>query len=185
MAGRFIPDRRGTVAVEFALVGFFVIELVLETLQSGLFLYQQAEVERAAAYAARQVMVGNASASGMTAGQFATSVVCNALPGSMPCANVVVDARTVSRDGATNGFYAYARADMAGPAAMPISSTFCTGSPGSVVYLRVAYAAPALSPVWQAWALLNGVTVGGAPAYRVTSYAAFRNEPFQGSAGPC
>ena len=184
---RFGDDDSGTVAIEFAMVGSLVIALILETMQGGLFLYQQAALERATASAARQIMVGNASTSSLTSAQFQTQIVCASLPAAMSCANISLDSEVVSQDVAPNGFYAFAKSDMSGLVPMPSQSatTFCTGASGSVVYLRVSYTGRTLSPAWTAIAKANGTTLNGAPAYRVTSYAAFRNEPFQGSGSGC
>ena len=182
---RFFVDARGVVAVEFALVGLLTVGLVLEALQGGLYLYQRSEIERATGLAARQVMIGAVAASGLTAAQFRQQVVCAALPSSISCTNVVVDLETVSQAASPGGFYAFANADMSGPAPMPSTGAYCAGSPGSVMYLRVSYKSIAISPVWRTVASSSGATVGGAPAYTVTAYSPFRNEPFTGGSAGC
>lgn len=182
---QFKVDTRGAVAVEFALVGMLTVGLVLEALQGGLYLYQRSEIERVTALAARQVMIGAAASSGLTAAQFLQQDVCATLPSGMSCANVTVDLETVSQAASPGGFYVYANADMSGPVPMPTTGTYCAGSPGSVMYLRVSYRSVAISPAWRALASLSGTTVGGAPAYKVTAYSTFRNEPFTGGSAGC
>lgn len=169
------------------MVGGLAVILVVEALQAGLCTYQQAALEKAIAAAARQVMVGSVQTSGMTSAQFAAQILCPALPAEMACANVTVDARVVSEGAAPNGFYAFAASDMSGLVPMPSSAaaTFCGGTSGAVVYLRASYLAPALSPAFRAWGSATGTSLNGAPAYQVTSYAAFRNEPFQGGGNGC
>ena len=184
-AGRFAGDARGGVAVEFAFVGALTIGLVVEALQGGLYLYQRSEIERVTALAARQVMIGAVAAAGLTAAQFLQQDVCANLRMGMPCANVTVDLSAVSQATSPGGFYAYANTDMSGPVPMPSTGAYCAGSPGSVMYLRVSYRNVAISPAWRAFASSSGTTVGGAPAYSVTSYAAFRNEPFIGGSAGC
>jgi hypothetical protein len=169
--------------VEFAMVGMLVVEVVLECLQSGLLLYQQAELEKVTAAAARQVMVGTSGSSAMTGAQFRDTVLCPMLARGFACSNVAVDVRTVSQDVAPRGFYAYAKADASGLVPAPTTqgaAAFCTGSSGAVVYMRVTYLSVASSPAFRAYANLTGLSVNGVPAYAVTSYAAFRNEPFSG-----
>ncbi|RYB05348.1 TadE/TadG family type IV pilus assembly protein [Lichenibacterium ramalinae] len=184
-ASHFTADARGAVAVEFALVGMLTVGLVLEALQGGLYLYQRSEIERVTALAARQVMIGAAASSGLTAAQFLQQDVCAALPSGMSCANVTVDLETVSQAASPGGFYVYANADMSGPVPMPSTGTYCAGSPGSVMYLRVSYRSVAISPAWRALASSSGTTIGGTPAYSVTAYTAFRNEPFTGGSAGC
>ena len=185
-ARRFRRDEGGVVAVEFAMVGLMIFELVVETMQGGLFLYQQAEVERAAAIAARQVMVGQSGSGTLTGAQFAAQVVCPALPKAMGCSAVVVDSQTVSQAAKPGGFYALVRPDLSNVTPPPTSqaaASFCTGASGAVVFLRVTYLAPALSPAFRALASATGSVVNGVLVHPVTASAAFRNEPFPGSAG--
>jgi Flp pilus assembly protein TadG len=181
----FIADIRGVVAIEFALVGLLTVGLVLEALQGGLYLYQRSEIERVTALAARQVMIGAVAASGLTASQFLEQVICAPLPSGMSCANVVADLETVSQSASPGGFYAFANADMSGPAPMPSTGAYCAGSPGKVMYLRVSYKSVAISPVWRTLASSSGLTVNGVPAYSVTAYTPFRNEPFTGGSSGC
>lgn len=183
--GRFSADVRGVVAIEFALVGLLTIELVLEALQGGLYLYQRSEMERITGLAARQVMVGTVATSGLTAAQFLQQDVCSALPSGMSCANVIVDLETVSQATSPGGFYAFANADMSGPVSMPATGAYCAGSPGKVMYLRISYKSVAISPFWRAIASANGISVNGSPAYTVTAYTPFRNEPFTGGSSGC
>ena len=179
----FGADVRGTAAVEFGMVGMLIIGMILEGMQGGLYLYQQADLERVTAIAARQVMVGSSGSSTMTGQQFRDAVMCPTLAKGLSCANLTVDVSTVSQDVAPRGFYAYAKGDLSGPLPAPTSqgsASFCTGSSGTVVFMRVTYLSVALSPAFRAYAAVAGLTLAGAPAYAVTSYAAFRNEPFPG-----
>jgi Flp pilus assembly protein TadG len=181
----FKADARGVVAIEFALVGILSVGLVLEALQGGLYMYQRSEIERVTALAARQVMIGAVANAGLTAAQFVQQDVCATLSVGMPCANLTVDLETVSEAASPGGFYAFANAGMSGPVPMPTGGAFCAGSPGSVMYLRVQYRNQAISPAWRAVASTTGITLNGAPAYAVMSYAAFRNEPFVGGGAGC
>jgi Flp pilus assembly protein TadG len=182
---RFRADVRGVVAIEFALVGLLTVGLVLEALQGGLYLYQRSEIERVTGLAARQVMIGAVAASGLSATQFLQQDICAALPSGMPCANVVADLETVPQAASPGGFYAFANADMSGPVPMPSTGAYCAGSPGKVMYLRVSYKSIAISPVWRTIASSSGLVINGVPAYSVTAYTPFRNEPFIGGSSGC
>ena len=182
----FRRDTQGVVAVEFAMIGMLIIELVLETMQGGLTLYQQGEVERVTALAARQIMVGTSGSASLTGAQFAAQVICPTLSRSMICSNIVVDSETVSEAAQPGGFYSFVKPDLSGLVPPPTSqgtAIFCTGASGAVVYLRVTYLAPALSPTFRALAAASGSTVNGALVHPITAYAAFRNEPFPGGGG--
>ena len=183
---QFRSDVRGVVAVEFAMIGMLIIELILETMQGGLTLYQQGEIERVTALASRQVLVGTSGSGSMTAAQFAQQVICPTLSKAMTCSNVVVDSQTVSEAAQPGGFYTFVKSDLSNLVAPPTnqgSASFCTGASGAVVYMRVTYLAPAISPAFRAYASATGSTVNGVLVHPVTAYAAFRNEPFPGGVG--
>ena len=176
----FCRDRIGSVAVEFALVGLLCIELIVETMQAGLYFYTSASLEFATGKAMRQIMTGSVNGQGLTAAQFRSNVLCPLLPGAMSCANVVTNINTVAEDVAPNGFYSFvntAQSAVLLPSMNNTQTSFCTGTTSSVVYAQVFYAMPLISPIWRA--LAPGSANGNA-VYYVASGAAFKNEPFQG-----
>ena len=181
-AGGFRRDRRGSAAVEFAIVGLLAIEFVLETMQVGYYFYTSASLESATNKATRQIMTGAVSAAGYTAAQFRSNVLCPLLPGAMACGSVVTNIQSVSEDVAPNGFYAFVNASQSAvvmPTMNNAQTTFCSGSTGSVIYAQVYYAMPVFSPAWRALA----TTWNGNPVHFVTAASAFKNEPFQGGTG--
>lgn len=176
---RFRGERRGSTAVEFGLIGFGLILLVIGTMQVGLYLYVSASMEAAVTKAMRQVMTGAASSGAMTADQFRTNVLCPLLPSGLPCANVITNLVIVSQGTNPNGFYQFVNAAQSWikPPAMDNTQTsFCTGTAGSVIYAQAYYAMPIIVPI-----ALSTVTTQwhGKAAYFVGAFAAFRNEPFQ------
>ena len=177
---RFRRDHVGSVAVEFALVGLLCIELIVETMQAGLYFYTSASLEFATGKAMRQIMTGSVNGQGLTAAQFRSNVLCPLLPGAMSCANIVTNINTVAEDVAPNGFYSFvntAQSAVLTPAMNNTQTSFCTGTTSSVIYAQVFYAMPLISPIWRA---LAPGSWNGSPAYFVSSAAAFKNEPFQG-----
>ena len=178
-------DPRGSVAIEFALVGGIAVLMVVAILQVGFYFYVSASLENATSRAMRQVMTGAVGAGSLTAAQFRTSVLCPLLPAAMSCNNIITNLQTVSEGAAPNGFYQFVNASQSWvvpPTMNNVQTTFCTGSAGTVVYAQVYYAMPIIVP-----ALLGSVSTSwnGQSVYFVGSYAAFKNEPFQGNAGTC
>jgi Flp pilus assembly protein TadG len=183
-ASTFGRDRRGAAAVEFAMIGVLCIGLIIETMQAGLYFYTSASLERATGKAVRQIMTGAVASQGLSAAQFRTTVLCPLLPAAMSCANVVTNINTVSEDVAPNGFYSFVNTTQSAivPPTMDNTQTsFCAGSTSSVIYAQIYYAMPVISPVWRAIAATNW---NGRSVTFVTSAAAFKNEPFQGTTQP-
>lgn len=177
----FCRDSRGSTAVEFAFVGGFALFLLLATMQVGLYFYTSASLENATARAMRQVMTGATGSQSLTAAQFRTTVLCPLLPTGMSCSNVVTNIRTVPQGTYPNGFYQFvnsASSWIIPPTMDNTQTSFCTGSTGSVVYAQVYYAMPVLFPQVFGAAVS---TWNGKSVFFIGSYAAFKNEPFQGS----
>lgn len=185
-AAALARNKRGSVAVEFAMIGSALFLLVLGTMQIGVYLYIAATMERAVATATRQVMTGTASAGSMTAAQFRSNVLCPLLPAAMSCSSVITNIVTVSQGADPNGFYQFVnskRSWIVPPTMNNTQTSFCTGTAGSVIYAQVYYAMPIIIPV-----ILRSVasTFNGKSVYFVGAFAAFRNEPFQSvSQGAC
>lgn len=162
-----------------------MILLVLGSMQLGLYLYVSAALDYATSRAMRQVRTGSASSSSLTAAQFRTNILCPLLPSMMSCSNIVTNIQTVAQAASPNGFYTFVNSNQSGilPPTMDNSQTaFCTGSTGSVVYAQIYYAMPLL---FLSMFNLPSATWNGQSVYFVGSYAAFKNEPFQGGVGSC
>lgn len=87
---RLSMDRRGAVAMEFALISIPLAALMIAILQTSLTYFAQQNLEMAAEKSVRQLMTGEAQSAGMTQAQFKT-LVCSKIPTFMKCANVMVD----------------------------------------------------------------------------------------------
>lgn len=167
------------------MVGLLCVELIIETMQAGLYFYTSASLEFATGKAVRQIMTGAVSSQGLTAAQFRSNILCPYLPSTMPCANVITNINTVAEDVSPNGFYQFVNASQSAvnqPTMNNTQTSFCIGSTSSVVYAQVFFAMPLISPIWRAIATGSW---NGSPAYFVPSASAFKNEPFQGSTGSC
>lgn len=182
---RFIADRRGAVAIEFAIVAALSIELLLELLQVGFYFYASAGVERAMLKASRAIATGRVNGQSLTAGQFMSQVLCpNITAAGLSCANVVSNIQTVSEGTNPNGFYSLLNASRTGLQQPPLDNTktsYCPGVSQSYVYVQILYALPVFSPVWRAFA----GSFNGSPSYILQATSTFRNEPFQSIATSC
>ncbi len=181
---RLSRDVRGTVAVEFALIGLACILLVIETMQAGLYFYTSASLDMATTKAMRQVMTGAVTNSGVTAAQFRSTVLCPLLPSVMSCSNVVSNLQSVSEAVSPGGFYAFVNASQTGTISPTMDNTktsFCPGTTGGVVYAQIFYAMPVFSPFWR---LVNSVNWNGSLVHFISSAAAFKSEPYPTSKQP-
>jgi Flp pilus assembly protein TadG len=97
---RFLSDRRGGAASEFALTVPILIAVMLATLQVGVIFIAKAYLESGAEQAARMVLTNNATTTTagvtapMTQAQF-QAAVCAQLPALFTCANLIVQLETL------------------------------------------------------------------------------------------
>src|ERR1700731_5367557 len=74
---RFRRNRRGSAAVEFALVAPVFFALLFAIIETGIMFFASQVLETVTQDAARQVMTGQAQAAGYnTAANFKTNVIC-------------------------------------------------------------------------------------------------------------
>ena len=85
---QFLRCRRGSPAVEFALVAAPFVALMVAIMQVGLIYFAQESLESAVEQTARLVLTGQSAT--MTQSQFATAL-CNNSPGLFTCANFMID----------------------------------------------------------------------------------------------
>ena len=169
--GRRRNSRRGTVAVEFALVTLPFVMLLLFLLEIGYDLFAQEALDYAVHAAARQVEVGNAQ-SVTTAAAFQQQYLCPAIPALIPCSQVFVNVQVITSD-----FYA------SGSEAVPVANGklspggwgFCPGKPDQLMLVQALYAGPTLLGL-----LFPSLTTayGGGYVHVTISSAAFMNENF-------
>lgn len=89
--GGLAADRRGALAVEFALVSMAFVMLVVGIMQVGFCLYAKVVLDHAAAAMSRQLQTGTAKATAAAGiATFASVTVCGALQGLLDCGLVSV-----------------------------------------------------------------------------------------------
>lgn len=165
-------------AVEFALVFLAAVTLILFILCAALILYLNQALDHATTQASRKIITGSAQTTSLSSADF-RSQVCDLLPKTMTCANLIINLYTLNRESGPGGFYRFVNADRSGlslPDLSPGAGQFDLGARGAYQYLQVIY--PITFPPAPILKWLSGATFNGAPAYLAMSTAAFRNEQF-------
>ncbi len=175
---RLTVCRRGSTAVEFALVSAILIPAILFIMLVAVILYYNQALDYATNKAARQIMIGSVQTSGMSQSGFQT-LVCSYLPGTFSCSNVIVNVQTTSEAAQPGGYYPFVNASQTGlliPSLSNGSAQFTPGAQGNYVYVQVVYPITFIPALLAPY--LGGATYQGASAYLTVSTAAFRNEQY-------
>jgi Flp pilus assembly protein TadG len=153
--------RKAVVALEFGLVALPFLAMLLAVVQVSFALYVQSVLNYAALESGRQVQIG-AVPSNTTPSVFLNTIVCPNLSGLLACNAITIDLESV------NDYYTCGNVTLNIPAAGVSQSkmNFSTGSPGSLMFLRIMYQAPIYSTLW----------FTGASTQYIQATAAFSNE---------
>jgi Flp pilus assembly protein TadG len=166
---RLTEGRRGSAAVEFAMVALPFLALVMGTLEVSMIYLVSTTLENATSDVARQIRTGQLqTAGGATATTFATSI-CGELSWLPNCSsNLYVDVRT---------FASFSGITETSPIQNGVINTsqlqFSPGTAGQIVLVRAFYQWTLFTPV------LDGIAAdmnGGSTL--LTSTVAFQNEPY-------
>jgi Flp pilus assembly protein TadG len=161
--GRLARDRRGAVAVEYALLSVPFFTIIFAIIETGYIFFAAVLIEGGTAEAARQVRTGAVQASGAPLQSFRT-ILCANLLGVVPCNELVLDVRNFDSFGNAN------------PPPLPgnnAGAQFAPGAAGDVVVVRVSWQWNFITPFIDR-ALANAD--GGVRS--IVASAAFQNEPF-------
>ncbi len=128
-------DKRGSPAIEFAIVATPLVALIVAILEVSLLFFTQQVLDTTSEKAVRQLMTGQAQRNAMTKAQFTTSV-CGTLPAYMKCSNVMVDVRSVSgfSDASTSPTLTY---DSSGK--VTNNWAYAPGASGSINVVTIMY----------------------------------------------
>lgn len=164
---RFRRNRRGSAAIEFALVAPVFFALLFAIIETAIVFFAGQVLETITQNSARMIMTGQAQSGGYTQAQF-KAYVCGQIPALFNCANVYVDVQSYTT------FTSVTISD-------PIDSNknfvnnmqYIAGGPGDIVVVRVFYS-------WPLFVTGLGYNISNlAGSYRLLSAtAAFRNEPY-------
>ena len=165
---RFARARRGSAAVEFALVAPLFFGLLFAIIELALIFFASQVLETVTQDSARVIMTGQAQTSAYTQAQF-KNLVCSKVVALFDCANgVSIDVQSYSAFGSVN-------------IADPIDAgknfvapnNYLPGGPGDIVVVRVFYQWPLLVTGLG----FNPANLSGSKRL-LTATAAFQNEPY-------
>jgi Flp pilus assembly protein TadG len=169
---RFGRNRRGSAAVEFALIAPVFFALLFAIIESAIMFFASQVLETVTQESARQIMTGQAQAAGYSASQFLTSVVCPQIPALFTCANIGVDVESDPSQ--------FSNINIANPVTSgafdPTKLNFNMGGSCSVVTVTLYYQ-------WQLFVTGLGYNISNISGNMrlLSATAAFRNEPYTGA----
>ncbi len=165
---RFRRSRRGSAAVEFALVAPVFFALLFAILETAIVFFADQVLESITQNSARMILTGQAQTAGFKQVDFKT-YVCNQIPALFTCANVYVDVQSYpafssvsinSQIDASNNFVSN-------------NLQYNPGGPGQITVVRLFYQWP-LVVTGLGYNISN---LAGSKRLLVAT-AAFQNEPF-------
>lgn len=171
---RFCRHRRGSAAVEFALVAPVFFALLFAIIEVALMFFAGQVLETVTQASARYVLTGQAQSGGLTRAQFNT-YVCSQIPALFTCGNLQIDVENQpSGSSVTIPPVFDSSGNYIG------GNNYCPGSGGSVVTVVLSYQ----WPLFVTGLGFNMSTPGTPNKKWLSATAVFQNEPFAAS-GPC
>lgn len=162
-----LRDRRGSAAVEFAMLALPFCFMIFAILEVALIFTLDSVLENAAIDTGRLVRTGQASAQGMTAAQFKTQLCSRMSIFAADCeGRATIDVRVIPQ------FNTTPPDPLAGGAFNPAGLVYTNGDPGNLVLVRVWYRHPLATRF-----LSQALSQDGPGTAVLTATTAFRNEP--------
>jgi Flp pilus assembly protein TadG len=164
---RFRRSRRGSAAVEFALVAPVFFALLFAIIETAIVFFAGQVLETITQNSARMVMTGQAQTAGYTQAQFQT-YVCGQIPALFTCGNVYVDVESYSQ---FSNVTINNQIDSSGN--FINNMQYSPGGPGDIVVVRLFYQ-------WPLFVTGLGYNIANLSGSKrlLTATAAFRNEPY-------
>jgi Flp pilus assembly protein TadG len=171
---RFRRNRRGSAAVEFALVAPLFFALLFAIMETAIMFFASQVLETITQNSARQVMTGQAQGAGYTGwANFRDNVVCAQIPALFTCANISVDVESDPQSFANvtlnNHVDANGNFD-------PSTLGYNPGGSCSVVVVQLFYQWPLIVT-----GLGYNISNLSGNKRNLVATAAFRNEPYNGA----
>jgi Flp pilus assembly protein TadG len=172
---RFRRNRRGSAAVEFALVAPLFFGLLFAIIETAMVFFAGQVLETVTQDSARVIMTGQAQGAAMTQAQFKTNV-CGRVVALFDCANgIYIDVRSYP------SFSSVAIPNQIDAGKNFINDMkFCPGKDGDIVVMRVFYQ-------WPLFLTSLGFNIADLSGSKrlLTATASFKNEPFIGTGTTC
>jgi Flp pilus assembly protein TadG len=168
---RFRGNRRGSAAVEFALVAPLFFALLFAIIESAIMFFANQALESVAQNSARMIMTGQVQGNGWsTAALFKPNAVCNQTLVLFTCPNIYIDVQS---------YPTFASVNLASPidptGNFVVPTNFSPGGPGDIVVVRLYYQ-------WQLFVTGLGYNISNMTGSKrlLAATVAFRNEPYLG-----
>jgi Flp pilus assembly protein TadG len=164
---RFRRNRRGSAAVEFALVAPVFFALLFAIIETALVFFAGQVLETITQDSARQILTGQAQTAAFTQADFKT-LVCSKIPALFSCGNVYVDVQSYPSFGNVT-----IASQIDGSNNFVPPTNYSPGGPGDIVVVRLFYQ----------WPLIvtglgyNIANLAGSKRL-LSATVAFRNEPY-------
>jgi Flp pilus assembly protein TadG len=164
---RFRRNRRGSAAVEFALVAPVFFALLFAIIETAIVFFAGQVLETITQQSARMILTGQAQNANYTQAQFKT-YVCNQIPALFTCANVYVDVQS---------YPAFANvtinSQIDGNNSFVNNMQYNPGGPGQIVVVRLFYQ-------WPLFVTGLGYNISNLAGSKrlLAATSAFQNEPF-------
>jgi len=164
---RFRRSRRGSVAVEFALVAPVFFALLFAIIETAIVFFADQVLESITQNSARMILTGQAQTAAYTQAQFKT-YVCGQIPALFNCNNVYVDVESYPAFTNVN-----INSQIDGAGNFVNNMQYNPGGPGDIVVVRLFYQ-------WQLYVTGLGYNISNLAGSKrlLTATAAFRNEPY-------
>jgi Flp pilus assembly protein TadG len=173
---RFRRNRRGSAAVEFALVAPVFFALLFAIIEVSIVFFASQFLETVTQDSARSIMTGQSQTAVQTAAQFKTNVVCPKITVLFDCTNgIYVDVQNYP------AFTGVVITDPIDAGRNFVNNMkFCPGNAGDIVVVRLFYQ-------WPLFVTGLGFNISNLTGSKrlLTATAAFRNEPFLAPASAC
>jgi Flp pilus assembly protein TadG len=165
--GRFRRNRRGSAAVEFALVAPVFFALLFAIIETAIMFFASQVLETITQNSARMIFTGQAQTAAYTKDQF-QAYVCTQIPALFTCNNVYVDVQSYP------GFSSVvisSQIDASGH--LNTNTQYNPGGPGDIVVVRLFYQ-------WPLFVTGLGYNISNLSGNQrlLAATAAFRNEPY-------
>jgi Flp pilus assembly protein TadG len=164
---RFRRSRRGSAAVEFALVAPVFFALLFAIIETAIMFFASQVLETITQDSARMILTGQAQTAAYTQAQFQT-YVCSQIPALFTCGNVYVDVESYS------SFTTVSINSQIDASKNFINNMqYSPGGPGDIVVVRLFYQ-------WPLFVTGLGYNISNLSGNQrlLSATAAFRNEPY-------
>ena len=164
---RFRRSRRGSAAVEFALVAPVFFALLFAIIETAIVFLASQVLETITSDSARLIMTGQAQTAAMDQATF-KNVVCAHIPALFTCGNIYVDVQSYPTFANVT---LSSPIDAGGNCSPP--NNYSPGGPGDIVVVRLFYK-------WPLFVTGLGYNISNCTGSKrlLTSTAAFKNEPY-------